>query len=37
MKVYKPMPGREAFAISLEKKGGSHVPTMQKIYVLRKA
>jgi anti-sigma-K factor RskA len=37
MKVEKPMPGGEAFAISLEKQGGSPVPTMQNIYVLGKA
>jgi anti-sigma-K factor RskA len=27
----------EAFAISLEKEGGSPVPTMQNIYVMGKA
>jgi len=37
MKVGKPVTGGEAFAISLEKEGGSPVPTMEKIYVLGKA
>jgi anti-sigma-K factor RskA len=36
-KVSKPMTGGEAFAISLEKMGGSPVPTMENIYVLGKA
>lgn len=36
-KVGKPVTGGEAFAISLEKEGGSPVPTMEKIYVLGKA
>ncbi len=33
-KVDKPVKGGQAFAISLEKEGGSPVPTMEQIYVL---
>ncbi len=36
-KVAMPASGGEAFAISLEKEGGSTVPTMENIYVLGKA
>jgi anti-sigma-K factor RskA len=36
-KVGRPVTGGEAFAVSLEKEGGSHLPTMEKIYVLGKA
>jgi len=35
-KVSKPVTGGEAFAISLEKEGGSPTPTMQNIYVMGK-
>lgn len=37
MKVDRPVTGGEAFAISLEKAGGSPVPTMENIYVMGKA
>ena len=36
-KVGKPITNGDAFAISLEKEGGSPTPTMQNIYVLGKA
>jgi anti-sigma-K factor RskA len=36
-RVGKSVMGGEAFAISLEKEGGSPVPTMENIYVLGKA
>jgi hypothetical protein len=36
-KVGMPVNGGDAFAISLEKSGGSPVPTMENIYVLGKA
>lgn len=35
-KVSKPVTGGEAFAISLEKEGGSPTPTMENIYVMGK-
>lgn len=37
MKVGKPVTGGQAFAISLEKAGGSPTPTMENIYVMGKA
>lgn len=37
MKVGKPVTGGQAFAISLEKSGGSPTPTMENIYVMGKA
>ncbi|MBX2906661.1 MAG: anti-sigma factor [Taibaiella sp.] len=37
MKVSKPVTGGQAFAISLEKAGGSPTPTMENIYVMGKA
>jgi len=35
-KISKPFTGGQAFAVSLEKEGGSPVPTMEQIYVLGK-
>lgn len=35
-KVAKAIPGAQAFAISLEKEGGSPVPSMDQIYVMGK-
>jgi len=37
MKVDRPVTGGQAFAISLEKAGGSPTPTMENIYVMGKA
>lgn len=37
MKIEKPVTGGQAFAISLEKSGGSPTPTMENIYVMGKA